>query len=552
MLYTVGRLAKAQAASAKKLKDKARKLGNANLSAVSIEALAPLVGWTGSTTTAGPDVRAGTGTSTGSVGTCTGAGTSTRATRTATKVSKHRDFVASNVSQHSHFVDSLDPTALIARLKKFVKYDLTTIDLETAHAILKEYITDSSPAMVSPKQQVEVDLVSEDPIGVGGGNHMAQMQIDEPSRSAKRPSTPPVAQPSKQPKVTIREIPDEDNPRTESNTDTESESELNDTATESESELEIPTTQLPRNHTKANPNVVDPSFRLSTSQHLTQTWTIPPLAKPPPAQPQPARQPAVASTLSQRPHASSQASSRVHSQGSCDPRRQPVPPTPSAASAKGSHDAHASTSSGARTPHSGMPSTHEKAGKPTVHEREKRARAKATARMLDLKAEPLVCRGIRIKKGFTSKTAKMIAAVREAYNKIFHAAAGGAPMEPEMLGSHGNLDDDLVPDNEEERVAQAAEAAGEELVTRKRKPSSCDIHGYEKQILTTAKMHLFAITLIEGMYQTRTWFMKMARIIFIETWRQELLNVPIQIPSENILQVMVNSLATARGQIKLA
>ncbi|KAG9082203.1 hypothetical protein FRC06_005170 [Ceratobasidium sp. 370] len=41
-------------------------------------------------------------------------------------------------------------------------------------------------------------------------------------------------------------------------------------------------------------------------------------------------------------------------------------------------------------------------------------------------------------------------------------------------------------------------------------------------------------------------------MLFIETWHQELPEVPIQLPSEEVLQVMVNSLATSCGQIKLA
>ncbi|KAG8726836.1 hypothetical protein FRC10_006681, partial [Ceratobasidium sp. 414] len=497
------------------------------LSAVPTEASAPFVGPTRGTTTTGAvaSTVAGGGTDpgTGSMGTRTGPGTSTCGPGKASQVPKHRHLVASNVSEHSHFVNSLDPAALIARLKKYIKYDPAVLDLETARAILKEYITDSSPAVESPKQQVKTHVLSEGSVGLSGGYHMAHMEIDEPSRSAKRPSTPPVARPSKRPKVTIEEIPDKDDPCAQSNTATESESEPepepNDTATESESELKIPITH--RTQTNKSPH-------LSTSWPSTQTRT-----DPPSAQPWLARQPSMASS---RPGQQSQASSRVRSEDAgAAPRQDP-------------HNAKASAS----TAHSGMPSTREKVGKPTAHERDKRARLKAAARMFNLDPKPLTRRGIRLKHAFTSKTAKVMAAVRDLYDKLFHAAPDRSSGGLGASESHGNLDDDLVPDNEEERVAKAAEAAGEEPVPRKRKPSSRDIHGYEKQILTTAKMHLFAITLLEGVYQTQAWFLKMARIIFIETWRQELPNVPIQAPSEEILQIMVNSLATARGQIKLA
>ncbi|KAG9088293.1 hypothetical protein FRC06_002110 [Ceratobasidium sp. 370] len=60
------------------------------------------------------------------------------------------------------------------------------------------------------------------------------------------------------------------------------------------------------------------------------------------------------------------------------------------------------------------------------------------------------------------------------------------------------------------------------------------------------------MTLLEGAYQTRAWLVKMAKIVFIETWCQELPDVPIELPSPEVLQVMVNSLATSRGQVKLA
>ncbi|KAG9097484.1 hypothetical protein FRC06_007491, partial [Ceratobasidium sp. 370] len=178
---------------------------------------------------------------------------------------------------------------------------------------------------------------------------------------------------------------------------------------------------------------------------------------------------------------------------------------------------------------------------PTEREKEMRAQAKAAQRMLDLEAEPkpVSRQGLRTPGHIKKKTAKLLAAVRVGYDKLVRAMAGSAPLEPSSSHSRGNLEDDLVPNNEEELAAKAAEAVGKDLRRRncKRKPTSCNVHGYERQILTTAKLHLFALSLVEGPYQTRTWFLKMAKVIFAETWHQELPKVPIHDPSEEILQV---------------
>ncbi|KAG9093957.1 hypothetical protein FRC06_011296 [Ceratobasidium sp. 370] len=192
------------------------------------------------------------------------------------------------------------------------------------------------------------------------------------------------------------------------------------------------------------------------------------------------------------------------------------------------------------TSHSGMPHIHANSqANPTEHEREMRAQAKAADHMLKLETNPKCARrGLCIPGKLSKKTAKLLLIVGGVYRKLVAAASGGQPLGSTSSESHGNLEADLLPDDKEERAARAAEAAGKELsCRRKRKPSLQDIHGYEKQILTMAKMHLLATMLIEGPYQTCAWLMKVAKMLFIETWRQELPEVSIQLPSEEVLQV---------------
>jgi hypothetical protein len=78
---------------------------------------------------------------------------------------------------------------------------------------------------------------------------------------------------------------------------------------------------------------------------------------------------------------------------------------------------------------------------------------------------------------------------------------------------------------------------------RKPKPAARDIFGYERQILTIAKLHLFAFSLVEGPYQTRATLLRWALIIFEETWRQELPDVPFEHPCDESL-IIVSTTST--------
>ncbi|KAG9092896.1 hypothetical protein FRC06_011745 [Ceratobasidium sp. 370] len=451
----------------------------------------------------------------------------TTGTCTPATESQYRNLVEGELSQSQHpdFIDSLDPTTLAAHLAKYVEYDCSQISTQDLKALLQAYVEDNSPAVASPTQQTQ------------------------------RPVSPQANQPIKRAKVTIEEIENVFH-----TSDTESSSSgptIPDTNTDTESEPDFPAPQPSHNRAPINPNVgpaLNPPFGRPdppTTRTLTQSRHKQSRAQP---------STVANSTLPGQPSRTlDQSSSRIPPQQSTNPwafQRLPVRPSASASSSAppaGRRNFRATSPFGLATSHLGLPPTRTNLDRPTERERELSARVKAADRLLKVTAEPKHARrGLRIPNRLSEKTAKVAATVREAYRKLATAASGGRPMEPDSSTSRGNLDDDLVDDNEEELVAQAAAAAGKEPQRRKRKPSSHDVHGYERQILTTAKMHLFAMTLLEGAYQTRAWLMKMAKIVFIETWRQELPEVPIELPTQEVLQVMVNSLATSRGQVKLA
>ncbi|KAF8593458.1 hypothetical protein BDV93DRAFT_516549 [Ceratobasidium sp. AG-I] len=150
-----------------------------------------------------------------------------------------------------------------------------------------------------------------------------------------------------------------------------------------------------------------------------------------------------------------------------------------------------------------------------------------------------------------NKTAHIVRNISKRRRHEFESGALAEQSQPRsaQIETHW-LEDDLVPDNEEECQAAISEETGQELHGRKRKPSARDVHGYDKQILTVAKLHLFAVILVEGAYQTRVALMRLAAWVFEETWNQELPDIPYRPPPTSVLQIMVNSMATMRGKIK--
>ncbi|KAG8726439.1 hypothetical protein FRC10_007121, partial [Ceratobasidium sp. 414] len=110
---------------------------------------------------------------------------------------------------------------------------------------------------------------------------------------------------------------------------------------------------------------------------------------------------------------------------------------------------------------------------------------------------------------------------------------------------------ELLPDNEEDLAHDEAVRQGKQPTSgRKKKPLARNFTGIRRQILTLAKVHLFAFALSEGIYQTRATFMMWAALVHEATWLMELPNVPYIAATTAELEVMVNYLATLHGKIK--
>ncbi|KAG9084998.1 hypothetical protein FRC06_003774, partial [Ceratobasidium sp. 370] len=110
---------------------------------------------------------------------------------------------------------------------------------------------------------------------------------------------------------------------------------------------------------------------------------------------------------------------------------------------------------------------------------------------------------------------------------------------------------ELLPDNEEDLAHDDALRQGKQPTGgRKKKPLARDFTGIRRQILTLAKVHLFAFALSEGIYQTRATFMMWAALVHEVTWHMELPDVPYVVATTEELEVMVNYLATLRGKMK--
>ncbi|KAG8702240.1 hypothetical protein FRC09_004847, partial [Ceratobasidium sp. 395] len=110
---------------------------------------------------------------------------------------------------------------------------------------------------------------------------------------------------------------------------------------------------------------------------------------------------------------------------------------------------------------------------------------------------------------------------------------------------------DLVPDNEEELVAAAAEANGRHpRGGRKKKPAARNVHGNERYMLTAVKQALYAFAVSEGAWPTRGLLKRWIAELWMEVWEVELPGVPIEPPSLETVQVIMNGLPTFRCKAK--
>ncbi|KAF8599091.1 hypothetical protein BDV93DRAFT_560745 [Ceratobasidium sp. AG-I] len=127
--------------------------------------------------------------------------------------------------------------------------------------------------------------------------------------------------------------------------------------------------------------------------------------------------------------------------------------------------------------------------------------------------------------------------------------------QPEPSGSAGQSQDahttsGVMPDNEEICQAVAACNANKLLRRRKKKPLTTDSEGNERQVVTMAKLELFAATLAYGPYQNRKTYLSWAPLVYELAWYKEFPDLPLEVPGLSVHEVMANNLAAMQCAIK--
>ncbi|KAG9093484.1 hypothetical protein FRC06_011502, partial [Ceratobasidium sp. 370] len=494
---------------------------------------------------------------------------------------EHPDIVeginpTSKESQYSDLVESLDPTTLVAALQKYIQYDPATLSTQDLKSILMLYVEDHTPALVSAKRKAEaLELSQKTSTNVDDGD---QAKIDGmPIRSAILPFTDSLTQepgPERsakrsRPRPTARMVIGEGD-----NTDTVDESEIENTESESEPATEPPTpayeapssnhpsrspsplphspSPLPHSHVPIEPDVLGtldlpfvrpphetPGTTQATTQRpvnyltrpLTRTSTITteaPLSQRPPARPQSIRNWSLTSldsiTPGQHPPTQSQLEQTA--------LRPPGPTPPSAVPPRAPRN---------------LVSSNNYAGSSRCRD-ETRSQEHIPVHQLPVDAQTL------------HQAAELFQFIQGSGKQARVTQERRRGTAARMMPDKGDLDpprsraeqleEDLMHDDEEGRSTRAAEEAGEFPVACKRKPSARDLVGYERQIVSSAKMYLLAYSLKEGAIRTHATFTDWAGDVWIKTWCQHLPHLPPQVASAVIKQVMVNGLATGRGRFK--
>ncbi|KAG9091249.1 hypothetical protein FS749_016677 [Ceratobasidium sp. UAMH 11750] len=450
-------------------------------------------------------------------------------------------------SQHTDFVESLDPAVVVAALRPYLEYNPTAADLATfstqdLKSVLRLYVADRTPAVASAKRKAEALKLSQKTPAILDDDDHAEMSEPEPKRSRKRSRA--------------RVVIDEDN------TDTVDESEIEATETETEPNTEPPTpayealsshhpsrspSPLPSAHASIDPTTLgtlDYRFEHPAAQVPTQEPTnhfarslsrIPTTATVFPAERPPTR-----------PH-----SVRDWPSAGVDPTRSSQPsstrPQPRDANLRLPELVSASAIP-VCAPHAPVAS-HSHAG-PSRRRDETRLPEPIPVRPPPTNVSTLHQAAELLQ--FLQSGGRMERIERERLRRQAVAAAAGITLtedpnheDPDPpLARADHLEKDLLHDDEEERSARAAEEAGESP------PSARDVVGYERQILSAAKTHLFAYSLKEGAIQTHGTFTDWSGDSWIKTWCLHLPHLPPQAASTVAKQVMVNSLATGRGRFK--
>ncbi|KAG9091538.1 hypothetical protein FS749_016466, partial [Ceratobasidium sp. UAMH 11750] len=395
-------------------------------------------------------------------------------------------------SSSNDYFESLDPAGLAAEFRRFVGPKAPTLSSQEISAELRRYVAYHEAPVAPPERQVEVNRLSQTSSHVGR-NNKTQIQSSKVNQPSKRSSSCQKSKCLKRQKVAA----DQEGKYTGTETETESETEH----TESETETE----QSSPGYQPVFPTYSPPPLPREHVSSVTNTLGLLGL---------PSGQPAIASLGTTR--------------ASTQPRpadKQPPRPTPSMLA-----------SANSRIPINNKPPPTKKPSPPVRSKGIMGAISGSSADLLK----------------FIQSSGELAQALRELHRRQKVAKASGVALEDvgPMRSQSEQLEEDLVPDNEKERSAKAAKAVGELPSGRKPKPTSRDLHGYERQLISSAKMHLLAYALKNGVIQTRPTFVEWSDKSWLTIWGEQLPNLPPQVASTMVKQIMVNNLATGRGRFK--
>ncbi|KAG9075077.1 hypothetical protein FRC06_010274, partial [Ceratobasidium sp. 370] len=454
------------------------------------------------------------------------------------EVAEHRHFVngidpTGTESSYHDYVESLDPAGLAAEFCRFVGPNAPTLSSQAISAQLKQYAAHHSAPVAPPERQVEVNQVSQNSFGIDRNNTARIGDSGPPKRSLPR----------RAPKHSKRQRTAADNGQERTGTETETETETENERTKTEPETELlsplyhpifptrsPSPLLPEHV----PSVKNPlgllslpsrqpgAASLGTTQASTQ-GSVTQLGNPT----RPLAQMSAVTTESPNAQRLPTPSQPAHNCPPLGARPQPsqatarAPTRPHPADKQPSHPTSANSS---RTSANNNPtSTQKKAHKFLQGQGIIRAISGSSIELMK----------------FIQNSGELADALRELHRRQKVAVTTGValkdvhPIKPRRV----QLEEDLVPDNEKERSAQEASSAGDFPVSRKSKPTSRDLHGYEWQLISPAKLHLFAYALKKGVIQTRLTFFEWSDKSWHEIWVQQLPNLPPEVATTMIKQI---------------
>ncbi|KAG8730068.1 hypothetical protein FRC10_003163, partial [Ceratobasidium sp. 414] len=386
----------------------------------------------------------------------------------------------------------------LSRLADADPEELAQISPRNLKAILQELQADRSLRLQArevqpPKLKAQAKPVTNNPIAVGGGHH-----LDVESNLNRRVPliilvTTIILTPLLGPVLSYRDIEPE-------NTDTEPESELED-------QLAKPTTTV-RNLAANSTNRPSPSGRTPTSPGIRRLLDLP-LNHPrnTSGTTQAPTQPDISANRTPQPSLS-RTSSHQASQASLANRSLPHAPSHSVSQTQPSPVTRRRQTSG----HAPRPRTMH----PALTETTSSTNAAQTQRASKVPSRaPELHQGGTARLPLTMTQAANLAHTRRRLrgeheqrtqewqawpSNVDGLTSSGAVVAP----AHMPSPPDIMEDDEEERVAMEADANGQDPKHgHKKKPAARDIHGNERQVLTVAKLHLFAYSIVEGAYQTR-------------------------------------------------